>query len=467
MRTFHLPGRSPVYARDGMVATSHPLASLAAVEMLRKRVVMPSTPPSPPPPCSAVVEQPMTGIGGDCFAIVAKPGATKPIAPQCVRAVRRQAATAEWYAARRASSSSTGPEPARRHRARCRRRLGATSLADHGTESRSSEVLAPAIAHAEGGFVIAPRVSCGLGRRPSRSSKGNEFGRPSSTCLPGWARAASRRDRHALPRRRARRLKPDRRARAATASTRARSPSRHRGVSSRQARRPAHARGLRRADARSVRRSRSRCDYNGVQLCTSCRRTTTASSRSSCSRCWTKLGKSVRDGPTSAGALPRAERGGPPRLRGARCEFVADPDMAKVPGRAHAGRRHHRRRSSSRIDRTRRKPDLGPVPRPAGSDTVYASPSSTRRRHGRVLHQLAVRGRSARVIATARRPASCSTTAATGFVLDPNAPQLHRAAQAADAHARARHGDEGRQAAHLAFGVMGAAFQPIGHTSTS
>ncbi|MES2913937.1 MAG: gamma-glutamyltransferase family protein [Pseudomonadota bacterium] len=154
MRDLHLPGRSAVYACNGLCATSHPIAAQVAVEMLKSggnavdaaiaaALVL------------GIAEPQMTGIGGDCFALIKPPGSEEIVALNGSGRSPKGLNAADLRARGLTSVPARGIEAVTLPGAvdafcRLNADYGLTSLAD---------TLAPAIRYAEEGIPVGPRVA--------------------------------------------------------------------------------------------------------------------------------------------------------------------------------------------------------------------------------------------------------------------------------------------------------------------
>ena len=152
-RSFQSPGRSAVYSTRAMIATSHPTASVIGLETLRRGgSAVDAALAAVATLC--VVEPAMTGIGGDCFAIVARPG-DPPIA---INGSGRAPAGVDL-----AAVIDSGLAAITDHSPLAVTVPGAVAAwlrlhADHG-RLPLADVLEPAAAIAEAGYPITPRVA--------------------------------------------------------------------------------------------------------------------------------------------------------------------------------------------------------------------------------------------------------------------------------------------------------------------
>ncbi|MCH2095881.1 MAG: gamma-glutamyltransferase family protein [Rhodobacteraceae bacterium] len=154
MRDFHLPGRSPALATNGMCATSHPLGSLVAIQTLQAggnamdaaiagAVVL------------GLCEPQMTGLGGDCFALVSPAGSDEVISVNG-SGEAPAAATAE-------ALREQGHKDIPLQSAAAVTLPGAVdafcAMSDRWGQIGLEKLLAPAIHYAEAGVPVAPRVA--------------------------------------------------------------------------------------------------------------------------------------------------------------------------------------------------------------------------------------------------------------------------------------------------------------------
>jgi gamma-glutamyltranspeptidase/glutathione hydrolase len=162
-RDFERPGRSEALGMHCMVATSHPLATWTALEILRDggNAVDAAVAAAA---VLGVVEPTQTGIGGDCFALY-MPSGTGTIHAINGSGWAPQAASTEWFLDR----GLLAIDPAGPHAVTVPGAVGAWErlVADHGTFGLD-RLLAPAIRAAEEGYAVTERLARDWGRQVAK-----------------------------------------------------------------------------------------------------------------------------------------------------------------------------------------------------------------------------------------------------------------------------------------------------------
>ena len=162
MRDFQRPGRSSVFAQNGMCATSHPLAAQSALDILKQggnamdaaiagAVLL------------GICEPQSTGIGGDCFALVSPAGSEDVFAfngsGRAPAAASAQALRANGIEKIDGASPEAVTIPGAID--------GFCQLSETYGKLGLDAILQPAIHYAEAGVPIAPRVAFDYGNSQS------------------------------------------------------------------------------------------------------------------------------------------------------------------------------------------------------------------------------------------------------------------------------------------------------------